>query len=181
MASKYAYEKTIANNYIGKIKTIKACSPTELDYKVKEQLAKWKEEEEKKRLKETAENLTKKDKERVSFVQSILTLADSINVRRKWNELKDTRNFPDFKYISAGIPPTQPSDDSQNEPKFEHVFLYQLRKDAERKAYEEYKRAHDEWAAKVQNRFEAYEEQLKYFNEMEAASKANQLEKYTNE
>ena len=108
------------------MKTIKAYSSEELDYKVKEQLAKWREEEQKKRLKETAENLTKKDQERVSFVQSILTLADTINVRRRWNELKDTRNFPDFKYISAGVPPTQPSDDSQNEPKFEHVFLYQL-------------------------------------------------------
>lgn len=181
MASRYTYEKTISNNYIGKMKTIKAHSAVELDCKIKEQLAKWKEEEQKKRLKETAENLTKKDQDRISFVQSILALADTINVRRKWNELKDTRNFPDFKYVSAGIPPTQPSDDSQNEPKFEHVFLYQLRKDAEQKAYEEYKRAHDEWASKVQSRFEAYEEQLKYFNEMEAASRADQLEKYTNE
>ena len=179
MASRYAYEKTISNNYIGKIKTIKACSPVELDYKVKEQLAKWKEEEQKKRLKETAENLTKKDQDRIAFVQSILTLADTINVCKKWNELKDTRSFPEFKYISAGVPPTQPSVDSQNEPKFEHVFLHQLRKNAEQRAYEEYKRSHDEWAAKVQNRFDAYEEQLKYFNEMEAASKADQLEKYT--
>ena len=41
------------------MKTIKAYSSEELDYKVKEQLAKWREEEQKKRLKETAENLTK--------------------------------------------------------------------------------------------------------------------------
>ena len=48
MASRYTYQKTISNNYIGKMKTIKAYSSEELDYKVKEQLAKWREEEQKK-------------------------------------------------------------------------------------------------------------------------------------
>lgn len=70
MASRYTYQKTISNNYIGKIKTIKAYSSEELDYKVKEQLAKWREEEQKKRLKETAENLTKK-RSRTRFFCSI--------------------------------------------------------------------------------------------------------------
>jgi restriction system protein len=115
MPSQYPYRRTIRNNYLGVNKVIKAMTAAELDWLVEVQLAKWKEQESRKRqkdqqahdreaarrhaenLKEQAEGDTTAAQETLAAFQGILTTGIRRNLSVDWDQLSDRRTFEPFE------------------------------------------------------------------------------------
>lgn len=80
MASKYFYEETIVNDYLGKVKTIKAQTLWELEQKVNEQLSKWNEQE-----------LRAREKQKI-YDLKVQAEYDNINLQAKLNQYRNLLN-----------------------------------------------------------------------------------------
>lgn len=188
MATQYAYQQTIENKYLGKIKTIKAASSYELDVKVNEQLKKWRAEADKVRTreviamtKERAEELSKEDDKYIQSINSILKSATSINVKKEWSKLKDQRSFGEFIFKNYLTKPQEPADRSASEPIFQHVFLSSLRISAEERARKEWQEKHDAWEFTVRKEKEDYLRKLEEYQEALNKERAKQEAAYNEE
>ena len=116
MPSQYLYRQTICNEYLGVSKTIRAMSRNEFDWLVRAQLAKWAEQETRKRqaqqknaernaarqdaehLKSQAAEDTAAAKERIEAFRAILTSGLGREPVLDWDELLDRRQFYPFSF-----------------------------------------------------------------------------------
>jgi restriction system protein len=112
----YPYWETIRNDYLGVSKVIKAMTAWELDWLSQAQLAKWQEQESRKRdlrqkeaerqaakslaenFKEQAEQETKNTQEQIKRFRKILSESLDRNLKFKWEELLNRRSFPPFQF-----------------------------------------------------------------------------------
>lgn len=101
---KYEYSKVITNSYLNKQKEIKAASPSELSFKVKEQLKKWGDQEKRQRERDRIQNLKEKAEKDSKQAQKLIEeyntiLKNSLEDRLKWSELKkEKRPYPLFNF-----------------------------------------------------------------------------------
>jgi len=116
MPSQYPYRATVRNEYLGLSKVIRAMSADELDWLVEAQLAKWSEQETRKRQqkqKETereaarqhAENLkwqaeedTTAAQQNIENFRSILSRSLNESLALDWEQLLDRRSFRPFQF-----------------------------------------------------------------------------------
>jgi restriction system protein len=105
MATKYSYSKIISNNYLGTVKEIKGHSPEEVYYKAQDQLAKWEEQENRKRerdritdLKVQAEFDTKEALEEITSYETLLQSTLDVDDKIDWEKLYQRDAFPEFFY-----------------------------------------------------------------------------------
>jgi restriction system protein len=116
MPSQYPYRETIRNKYLGVSKVIHAMTRSELNWLIDAQLAKWQEQETRKReqrqkdaerlqawqqavnLKTQAEEDTKAAQDTRETFQSILTGSLGISMALDWEQLLDRRSFSAFRF-----------------------------------------------------------------------------------
>jgi restriction system protein len=167
---KYEYSKVITNSYLNKQKEIKAASPSELSFKVKEQLKKWGDQEKRQRerdriqnLKEQAEKDSKQAQKLIEEYNSILK--NSLEDRLKWSELKkEKRPYPLFDFSEK--PPIKKEvikNVTQNKYQWlEAIFpiLKQRRLKKEKEAEEIYQKKVREEENNYQKRLENYRNKL---------------------
>lgn len=110
MPTKYLFEKTIHNKYLGKIKTIKAHTQWELEIKVKEQLKKWNEQEKRAREKEKIEDLKKqaeyntlKAQEKINEFKNLLKYTLKVDDKLDWETQKRKDKYPKKKPVLEEI------------------------------------------------------------------------------
>ncbi len=112
MGSKYLYEKTISNKYLGKSKSIKASSLWELDNKVNVQIEAWNNQVEKAKEKDDindriieAKLMTIDVQKRIESYKNILHSSLSNDYRVDWDSLKRKPDFPD-NFMFDKVPPS---------------------------------------------------------------------------
>jgi restriction system protein len=112
MSSQYPYRETIRNEYLGVSKVIRAMTLRELDWLVEAQLAKWREQEVRKRqqrqkeadrqhaenLKLQAEEDSRAAQENIERFRTILTRSLGVNLAIEWEQLLDRRTVPPFRF-----------------------------------------------------------------------------------
>jgi restriction system protein len=131
MPSQYPYRQTIRNEYLGVSKVIRAMTSRELDWLVEAQLAKWREQEARKRqqrqkeadreaarqhaenLKWQAEEDTRAAQENLETFRTILSGSLGVNLALDWEQLLDRRCVPPFRF-------------SQPKPDRDHIRLQLL-------------------------------------------------------
>lgn len=115
MPSQYPYSRHISNSYLGKSKTVKGMSPSEVETKARVQIQKWDEEEERARDRAKRQAAIKSGKEKAAFLNKELqkeirsindTLPNAVqmNVSELWKS--DIYRYDDFKPFSYHEPPT---------------------------------------------------------------------------
>jgi restriction system protein len=144
MAKKYYYEETIYNDYLGKVKTIKAQSRWELELKIEEQIAKWEERKRKREtildMKEEAEFETELAKEKIEQYKNLLNHTLNLDDKLDWEQQKKTEPFHPFEFDKKDL---QYFLKKHNVPKksiFESLlpFLRDKREKLEKQAQDEY-------------------------------------------
>ncbi|AKS37383.1 restriction endonuclease [Anoxybacillus gonensis] len=138
MAKRFYYEETIYNDYLGKVKTIKAQSLWELELKVEEQLAKWEAEEERQRkrdaildMKDEAEFETELARKKIEEYKNILNHTLNLDDKLDWEKQKKTKPFRPSEFDKHDL---QHFFQKHNVPKksfVEYIFPF-LRKKRER-------------------------------------------------
>jgi restriction system protein len=109
MPSRYPFQTTIRNEYLGVSKTIRAMSAQELTWLVHAQEQKWRDQEARKRelatakayhvsLKSQAEENTRDAQERVESFRRILLDGLKTNLAIDWDLLLDRAVFPEFAF-----------------------------------------------------------------------------------
>jgi restriction system protein len=116
MASRYPYQQTVRNEYLGVSKVIRAMTLYELQWLAEAQLAKWSEQESRKRqqvqneadrrtAKEIVENLksqadedTKQAQKQLDDLRSLLSASLTARSVLDWDSLMDCRGFPPFQF-----------------------------------------------------------------------------------
>jgi restriction system protein len=116
MPSQYPYRKTVRNEYLGVSKVIRAMTLHELDWLVESQLAKWHDQEARKRqqrqkeadreaarqqvenLKLQAEEDTRSAQEDLETFRTILNRSLGVNLALDWEQLLDRRGVPPFRF-----------------------------------------------------------------------------------
>jgi restriction system protein len=116
MPTRYLYQTTIRNEYLGVSKVIRAMSADELDWLVDAQLTKWREQERRKReqrrkeadrraaqreaegLRSQAEADTAAAQEKLDAYRNILRAGLPTNLAIRWEELLDRRAYPAFQF-----------------------------------------------------------------------------------
>jgi restriction system protein len=116
MPSQYPYRTTIRNEYLGVSKVVRAMTATELEWLMEAQLAKWDEQESRKRqqqikeaersaakraledLKAWAERETIATSQKIESFRTILTGSLHLNLAINWEQLLDTRPFRPFQF-----------------------------------------------------------------------------------
>lgn len=102
--TKYQYEVTAKNAYLGKSKIFKGVTYSEAKQKARDQELKWKEKEEIERLKEVALKKTKSISEERESLQNILAYSLNINHKIDWNSLY-LHNTYDTEFAFEEAPP----------------------------------------------------------------------------
>jgi len=116
MPSKYPYRRTLRNEYLGVSKVICAMTLHELDWLVEAQLAKWRDQEARKRqqqqkeadreaarqhaenLKSQAEEDTRRAQENLKAFRTILIKGLGVSLALDWEQMLDRRCVPPFQY-----------------------------------------------------------------------------------
>jgi restriction system protein len=116
MPSQYPYRQTIRNEYLGVSKVVRAMTLNELQWLVDTQLAKWADQESRKRqqkqneaereanrqraenLKFQAEEDTKAAEDRLAKLRGILAASLGTNLALDWEQLLDRRAVPPFRF-----------------------------------------------------------------------------------
>jgi restriction system protein len=119
MPSQYLYRQTIRNEYLGVSKTIRAMTRNEFEWLARAQLAKWDEQESRRRqaqqknaereaarhdaesTKSQAAEDTAAAKERIEAFGSILVSGQGYEPQLDWNGLLDRRSFYPFAFDQA--------------------------------------------------------------------------------
>jgi restriction system protein len=119
MPSQYPYQKTVRNEYLGVSKVIRAMTLHELEWLAESQLAKWREQEARKRqqsrkekereasrrhaenLKCQAEEDTKAAHQNFETFRTILAGSLGVNLALDWEQLLDKRSVPPFQFGHA--------------------------------------------------------------------------------
>jgi len=100
--SRPMYEGMIKNTYLGKTKHFKKRSVEEIEIEAQQRLTKWNQEEIKKRIKEEAKIVWKKNKqnleEKLTALKTILDSTINIHDQVKWKELLDHSEYKPFKF-----------------------------------------------------------------------------------
>src|SRR5262245_20799427 len=112
MPSQYPYRKTIRNEYLGVSKVVKAMTPNELYWLVQAQLAKWAEQEARRRqakqkesarqaardhaenMKAQAEEDTQAAQEQLGIYRALLSTGLGVSLTVDWESLLDRRPYP---------------------------------------------------------------------------------------
>jgi restriction system protein len=112
MPSQYPFRRTIRNDYLGVSKVIRAMTRNELEWLVEAQLAKWRDQEDRKRqqlqkqaerqsaqrqaanLKWQAEEETKATQQKIESFRRILAGSLHTNLSLDWEQLLDRRAYP---------------------------------------------------------------------------------------
>jgi restriction system protein len=153
MPSIYPYWETIRNEYLGVSKVIKAMTLWELNWLMDAQLAKWKDQERKKReqvqkealrksaqealgnLKAQAEEDTGAAQEKINSFRKILAGSLDRNLIIHWEKLQDFRPFPPFKFdcpkpdlsqIRLGLLGAEPQEELASAPYPENPSIWEL-------------------------------------------------------
>ncbi|MGJ3203683.1 restriction endonuclease [Geobacillus stearothermophilus] len=199
MAKKYYYQKTIYNEYLGKVKTIKAESRWELELKVEEQIAKWDLEEEKQRkreaildMKEEAEFETELAVEKIEQYRNLLNHTLNLNDKLDWDQQKNTEPFRPFEFEKKDL---QYFLKKHKVPKKSFVesllpFLKKEREKLEKQAQDEYnehlqeyEKAYNDYLAEKEKYEKEQDEYNKEIDEWRANFEAGDpeaIEKYIN-
>jgi restriction system protein len=116
MPSQYPYRQTVRNEYLGVSKAIRAMTIHELNWLVEAQLAKWGEQEARKRhqrqkeadretarkhtenLKWQAEEDTRATQENLKTFRTILSDSLGVNLALDWEQFLDRRSVPSFRF-----------------------------------------------------------------------------------
>jgi restriction system protein len=116
MPSQYPYRTTVRNEYLGVSKVIRAMSRDELHWLAEAQLAKWAEQETRRRqtkqkeavrreAREHAENLkaqaeedTKVAQQQLDLFRNLLSASLSTDLKIEWEPLLDRRPYPPFEF-----------------------------------------------------------------------------------
>src|SRR5437763_1358159 len=116
MPSQYPYRQTIRNEYLGVSKVIRAMTLHELRWLVEAQLAKWAEQEARRRqsqrkeaqrlaarqhaenLKAQAEEDTKAAQQQLETFRTILSASLGVSLAVAWEPLLDPRGYPPFHF-----------------------------------------------------------------------------------
>jgi restriction system protein len=119
MPSQYPYHKTVRNEYLGVSKIIRAMTLRELEWLVEAQLAKWREQEARKRqqrrkekereavrrhaenLKAQAEEDTRETQQNLEAFRTILAGSLGVSLALDWEQFLDKRSVPPFQFSRA--------------------------------------------------------------------------------
>src|SRR5207302_8109780 len=111
MAPKYKFKRMISSPYLGETKVIVAPTKVELEQKVAQQIARWSEQETKKRKQDSLLSLEAKAQRDTHEVQARLNslrtlLPHGLRTGRifQWDKEKDFRSYPPFSFQEP--PPT---------------------------------------------------------------------------
>lgn len=177
MPTKYLYSERVYNEFLDVSKEIKADTYWELNRKVKEQLANWREKEEKKRKKPRNKDLeyqTEQDTieaiQKIDKYKNILTDSLKVNHFIDLNSLKRTFEFKEFSFREE--PPTLeeineeigvPMKDSKKEFFLKSAYNKRIKLENEAKRlFEERKKIYDEKKEKAKEKYN--EEKLNFIS-----------------
>ncbi|WP_019123772.1 restriction endonuclease [Brevibacillus massiliensis] len=174
---KFYYEETIYNEYLGKVKTIKAETLWELDLKVSNQIAIWDKQEKRLKEKERVEDLKSEAEYETEMAREMIQaytniLQDTLNRDDKldWNSQMKNDTFPEFEFedppsieeIKSNHPFTEPS-------LFEKIFLRKRvekrRKEHEEKITELFQQLNNEYQQKRDYALNKFNEEKEKFHE----------------
>jgi restriction system protein len=191
MAAYYPYRSVIRNDYLNVRKEVCARTEEEFDWRVRNQLAKWKAQEQKKRqlseacqhvadLRAKAEYLSREVQERIKAYRTLLIAGLSAECVVNWNDLFDRSPFPpppafvfdhpkpDLAQIRAMLLGLEPNEDAirrewavPDERPFLELFLPFLRAKRQRLEGE----AADEYQRQLQKRRTAEQKVVATYNQ----------------
>ena len=105
MATKHRLQRVISSPYLGETKVIIAPTKVELEQKVAQQLARWSEQEAKKRkqdsllsLEAKAERDTQEAQARLNMLRTFLPSGSRTGRIFQWDREKDFRQYPPFSF-----------------------------------------------------------------------------------
>ena len=105
MPSQYPYQETVRNEYLGVSKVIRAMTRRDIEWLMEAQLAKWEEQEARKReqrqkeaTRQQAEEDTRGAQENIERFRTILTGCLAVNVALDWEQLHDRRSVAPFQF-----------------------------------------------------------------------------------
>ncbi len=189
MGTKHRYQIVISNQYLGMTRVITGISRTEVDFKVDQQLAKWGEQEAKKRaqdrlldLKSQAERDSQNAQERLAVLRGLLSRGLKMPKKFDWSSEKNKRPYPPFEFGES--PPTyqqvaQVLQIPPRRPIIEAIFsgLRKKREDMEAKAQNELSTLSAQYKTRQAEAFQIYEARRRAYEQERASYNASIDEK----
>lgn len=184
MPSKYLYQQQISNPYLGKVVIIKGMTKAEVQFKVNQQLAVWREQEAKKReqyrlldLKSQAEKQSQDAQAQQAALRELLHYGLRSGRRFNWRGLKNFKPFAPFQFIEP--PPTyeqvaQMLRVPSSKPILEKVFsgMKKKREEKEVEARNRFALLTSQYEARKAEAFRRYEEQRRAYEKEQSQQNA---------
>jgi restriction system protein len=175
MTRKYYYSQVVFNKYLGVSKEVKGATPTEVEFKVAEQLRKWQEQERRGRerdriadLKQQAEFDTQQAQQLINSYQTLLQSTLSVDDRLNWESLKDDAPFDPFSF-DEDSPSIEAVAEELGVPRKRRIleslapFMKKKRLQKEAEAEQVYSRRLQEYQIRLDNARTAYEQESQAF------------------